>query len=137
MKNWHKILCFVLVMVMIFSLTACTIEHDTQNNVASTQNGTTTNGTTEQNTSVNNTQNSTNDVIFENTTRYDAVVDDVSMESITDNFTVLDKAYNADEKFVYTSIVYFESGVAAGLAFGAQDGSYYWVFIRFLVKSNA
>ena len=128
MKNWHKILCFVLVMVMIFSLTACAIEQDTQNNVASTQNGATTNGTTEQNTSVNNTQNSTNDVIFENTTRYDAVVDDVSMESITDNFTVLDKAYNADEKFVYTSIVYFESGVAAGLAFGAQDGSYYWVF---------
>lgn len=125
MKNWYKILCLVLVVVMIFSLAACSIENDTQNNVASTQNGTTTNGTTDQNVS---TQSPSNNVDFQDTTRYDAVVDNVSMENQSDSFTLLEKEYSADEKFVYTASVSFENGVAAGLAFGAKDGSHYWVF---------
>lgn len=125
MKNWYKILCLVLVVVMIFSFAACSIENDTQNNVASTQNGTTTNGTTDQNVS---TQSPSNNVDFQDTTRYDAVVDNVSMENQSDSFTLLEKEYSADEKFVYTASVSFENGVAAGLAFGAKDGSHYWVF---------
>ena len=52
----------------------------------------------------------------------------VDMESSIDNFYLLDTVYGEDDKFVYTATVSFERGVAAGLAFGAEDGSYYWVF---------
>ena len=34
----------------------------------------------------------------------------------------------SSDKFVYTATVSFENGVAAGLAFGSEDGSHYWVF---------
>ncbi len=52
----------------------------------------------------------------------------VSMESAADSFTLSETSYGAEEKFVYTATVSFENGVAAGLAFGAEDGSHYWVF---------
>ena len=52
----------------------------------------------------------------------------VDMESKTDSFTLSKTAYGAEEKFVYTATVSFANGVAAGLAFGAEDGSHYWVF---------
>ncbi|MBE6942878.1 MAG: hypothetical protein E7453_01275 [Ruminococcaceae bacterium] len=52
----------------------------------------------------------------------------VSMESNTDSFSLLEKTYGANEKFVYTATVSFENGVAAALAFGAEDGSHYWAF---------
>lgn len=55
-------------------------------------------------------------------------VHSVNMESSTDSFTLLDTAYGAEDKFVYTATVSFERGVASGLAFGAEDGSHYWVF---------
>ena len=52
----------------------------------------------------------------------------MSMQSSTDSFSLLEKTYGAEEKFVYTATVSFESGVASGIAFGAEDGSHYWVF---------
>ena len=55
-------------------------------------------------------------------------VEAVNMESKTDSFTLLEKSYGAKDKFVYTGTVSFENGVAAGLAFGAEDDSHYWVF---------
>ena len=52
----------------------------------------------------------------------------VNMESQTDSFTLSETTYGATDKFVYTATVSFEHGVAAGLAFGAEDDSHYWVF---------
>ena len=52
----------------------------------------------------------------------------ISMESDTDSFIVSEIAYGANDKFVFTGTVSFERGVAAGLVFGAEDGSHYWVF---------
>ena len=126
MRNWYKILCFVLVVVMSFSLVACCVENDdTQNDVASTQNGTTLGDKTEQ---TNGAQSTNKDPIFTDATQYDSVTSAVNMESSVDSFTLLETAYAETAKFVYTAIVYFESGFAAGLAFGSTDGSHYWVF---------
>ncbi|MBQ4510312.1 MAG: hypothetical protein II984_06275, partial [Clostridia bacterium] len=69
-----------------------------------------------------------NDVNFEDITKYEPIANDVSMESTTDSFNLLETTYGVDDKFVYTAIVSFENGVAAGLAFGAEDGSHYYVF---------
>ena len=52
----------------------------------------------------------------------------VSMESSIDSFTLSDVSYGENDKFVFTGTVSFERGVAAGLVFGAEDGSHYWVF---------
>ena len=52
----------------------------------------------------------------------------VSMESKTDSFTLSEITYGAEDIYVYTATVTFESGVAAGLVFGAEDDSHYWVF---------
>ena len=62
------------------------------------------------------------------TTVKDTTAQPVNMESETDSFTLSEKTYGATDKFVYTATVSFEKGVAAGLAFGAEDGSHYWVF---------
>ncbi len=51
-----------------------------------------------------------------------------SMESTGDSFNLSETTYGEEEGFVYTATVSFESGVAAGLVFGAEDGSHYWVF---------
>ena len=56
------------------------------------------------------------------------IANEIRMESSTDDFTLLETEYGAEDKFVYTATVSFERGVAAGLAFGSEDGSHYWVF---------
>ena len=128
MKHLYKILSFVLVVVMIFSLTACSLEKDPSNDMANSQNGTT-NGTTNNNVNLDGgIKNENSDIVFEDIVQYNPIASNVNMESSTDSFNLSEKTYTADEKFVYTAIVYFESGVAAGLAFGAEDGSHYWVF---------
>ena len=128
MKYLYKILSFALVVVMIFSLTACSFEKDPTKDLANSQNGTT-NGTTDStlNSDVSSKVEN-NDFTFEDVIHYDTIATKVNMESATDSFTLSEVEYSADEKFVYTAIVSFESGVAAGLAFGAKDGSHYWVF---------
>ena len=62
------------------------------------------------------------------TTSKEVTAQPVSMESQTDSFNLSEITYSAADKFVYTATVSFENGVAAGLAFGAEDGSHYWVF---------
>ena len=71
--------------------------------------------------------NSGSFVPFDATTNT-ATAKPVAMESKIDSFALTDVSYGAEEKFVYTATVSFENGVAAGLAFGAEDGSHYWVF---------
>ena len=56
------------------------------------------------------------------------IANEIRMESSTDDFTLLETEYGAEDKFVYTATVSFERGVASGLAFGSEDGSHYWVF---------
>ncbi len=51
-----------------------------------------------------------------------------TMESDTDKFLLSEENVGKTEKFVFTSTVSFERGVAAGLVFGAQNGERYWVF---------
>ena len=137
MKNWSKILSLILVVVMIFSLVACNVTDNTseddkgaqsEDNVSDTpKNDDNTTANTDSDTE-NNVVNDNEGVVFENVTHYDTVANDVSMESTTDSFNLLETAYAKDKKYVYTSIVSFEHGVAAGLVFGAEDGSHYWVF---------
>ena len=52
----------------------------------------------------------------------------IGLENTADGFYLSNTSYGAEEKFVYTATVNFERGVAAALAFGAEDGSHYWVF---------
>lgn len=52
----------------------------------------------------------------------------VTMESKTDSFALSETTYGVEDKFVYTATVSFESGVASGLVFGAEEGSHCWVF---------
>ena len=66
--------------------------------------------------------------IFTDITQYETTNQTVSMENSSDSFTLLETEYGAGDKFVYTATVSFENGVAAGLAFGSEDGSHYWVF---------
>ena len=68
--------------------------------------------------------NSGSFVPFDATTNT-ATAKPVAMESKIDSFALTDVSYGAEEKFVYTATVSFENGVAAGLAFGAEDGSHY------------
>ena len=51
-----------------------------------------------------------------------------SMQSDTDKFELTETQYEVDERFVYTASVNFASGQAAGLVFGAEADSHYWVF---------
>lgn len=71
---------------------------------------------------------STGEALFHPVVNYEPTDLSVGMESSVDSFTLLDNSYLADESFVYTATVSFAGGVAAGLAFGAEDGSHYWVF---------
>ena len=50
-----------------------------------------------------------------------------ALEGATDTFELLEKAYEADEKFVFTATANFKSGQAAGLVFGAKENEYYYV----------
>ena len=57
-----------------------------------------------------------------------ATTHSVSMESKADSFTLSEITYDAEDKFVYTATVSFQSGIASGLVFGAESDSHYWVF---------
>ena len=132
MKNWYKILSLALIVVMSFSFVACSFTNGTADGTVSVGSGN--NGFTlpEADTTGKNNgadkEIGNSDVIFSDATSYDAVMDNVSMESSTDSFTLSEITYGAEESFVYTATVAFENGVAAGLAFGAEDGAHYWVF---------
>ena len=107
MKNRSKISILALVLAISFVLGSCGVVGNTTQ-----QSGNTT----------------TDGFYFYDSGYSDIGADDVSMESNTDSFTLSDISYDADEKFVYTATVSFENGVAAGLAFGSEDDSHYWVF---------
>lgn len=144
MKAWYKIICLALVATMMFSLVACNNNDDPDDEIVddggneevgpgsgSTDQGGNNGGGTEsgnENNNENNGGNKDDDVIFDDVTDYESIIGDVIMESQSDDFTLLKKAYTADEKFVYTATVSFERGVASGLAFGSEEGSHYWVF---------
>ena len=134
MKKWLKIISLVLVFALSFSNVACSSKNPEKNkseenpsNSSAAENT----GKTEDTTPDTPTADNTNDeVIFtpvEDTNDYTAV-SNTTMESSTDKFELLDKAYEATESFVYTATATFERGVASGIAFGAEDGSHYWVF---------
>ncbi len=109
MKNWSRILSLALAVAISFSLVACSFSNGQADHAVSS-------GSKAESETSSETANT------------DTAVNDVSMESQADSFTLLETAYNAEEKFVYTATVSFERGVASGLAFGAEDGSHYWVF---------
>ena len=133
MKIWHRILSLVLVAVMCFSFVACSSNDKSDSDDSSKDTNTDLNieDTNKNNTtdnSDNGEENTKDDFTFEEITQYEPIANDVSMESSTDSFTLSETTYGAKDKFVYTAIVSFEHGVAAGLVFGAEDGSHYWVF---------
>ena len=138
MKNWLKIISLVLVFALSFSLVGCFNKkpgNENENEVEEPDNSTTTEDTEEPEDNTADVTPPTEetpggDVIFtpvEDPTDY-TEVSNVTMESSIDKFELLDKAYEATESFVYTATASFERGVASGLAFGAEDGSHYWVF---------
>ena len=51
-----------------------------------------------------------------------------TMESEGDSFRLTDKTFTAAEGLVYSADVKFTDGQAAGLVFGAAEGTHYWVF---------
>ena len=62
-----------------------------------------------------------------NNARQADAVDQLSLASEGDAFSLLDKSYAEDESFVYTADLHFRSGQAGGLAFGAEDNDHYFV----------
>ena len=135
MKVYLKIVSLVLVAALSFSIVSCANPDTTPNednaeigdgDFVSSEEGSNTN--TDTTVNQDKEENKNDDVIFSDVTNYESTVDSVSMQSNTDSFNLLEKTYSADEKFVYTATVSFESGVASGLAFGAEDNSHYWVF---------
>ena len=137
MKNWLKIISLVLVFALSFSLVGCFNKkpgNENENEVEEPNNSTTEDTEEPEDNTADVTppteETPKDDVIFtpvEDTTDY-TEVSNVTMESSIDKFELLDKAYEATESFVYTATASFERGVASGLAFGAEDGSHYWVF---------
>ncbi len=136
MKKWYKIVSLALIAVMSFSLVACSITAGTSDNGVGTEGGAELpagtggdNASIKQEVDKESVDSDKNEgVTFEDVTDYESVANDVTLENGSDSFALLDVEYAADEKFVYTSIVSFENGVAAGLAFGSDDESHYWVF---------
>ena len=132
MKNWNKILSLALIAVMSFSLVACGFSGKNTDRTVSTGSKTDgfANSETTQNTNnqAGNLGSKNDGFIFSDVTQNSPTANDVSMENSADSFTLSEIIYGADEKYVYTATVSFENGVAAGLAFGSEDGSHYWVF---------
>ena len=120
MKTWYRIICLALIAVMCFSFVACSFSGNS--------NGHTVNGGINGSEAGSNKENVIGNVSFSDVTSHKSKTNDVSMESSADSFTLSEITYGADEKFVYTSTVSFDNGVAAGLVFGAEEGSHYWVF---------
>jgi len=142
MKICKRIMSLALVVILIFSMIACNAlnnasdsdstknnsETEAPNNTDTTSGGGTENTTTNGTPPEGNTPDKDNSGNNGDADAKDTTVATVEMESTTDRFTLLENAYGVEEKFVYTATVAFENGVAAGLAFGAEDGSHYWVF---------
>ena len=129
----------ILALVLVFSMLIATLggcknkENDTDgagtNAGTSDTSGSTNSGGTNGSENKNeNTENKNDDPIFSDKNDYTPTANTVNMESSTDSFTLSETQYGADDKFVYTATVSFENGVAAGLAFGAEDNNHYWVF---------
>lgn len=137
MKNWLKIISLVLVFALSFSLVGCFNKkpgNENENEVEEPDNSTTEDTEEPEDNTADVTppteETPKDEVIFtpvEDPTDY-TEVSSVTMESSNDRFELLDKAYEATESFVYTATASFERGVASGIAFGAEDGSHYWVF---------
>ena len=53
--------------------------------------------------------------------------EELSLNSDTDAFVLLDKSFAEDESFVYTADLHFRSGQAGALAFGAEENDHYFV----------
>ena len=133
MKKSLKILLLSFIVILSFAFVASGCSKKNEGDASG-------NGDTENKTDISTdsgtnqmgqnggSENKNDNVTFTETTQHTPTNDSVNMSSGTDSFKVLEKSYSADEKFVYTSIVSFENGVAAGLAFGSEDGSHYWVF---------
>ena len=143
MKMINRVICLLLIAVMIFSLVACNVKDNADNNtkddvnneVDNSQSSTDTSDNKQETTDPSNDNESSNNETNNSGTNNsdgelltDTTVATVDMESPIDAFTLLDKTYGAEDKFVYTATVSFENGVASGLAFGAEDGSHFWVF---------
>ena len=109
MKNLLRILSLTLVAVMCLTCVACAFP---KASTSHTEDG----------------ELKKDEVTFFDSTNNETTNQTVSMESKSDSFTLSETTYGVDDKFVYTATVSFENGVAAGLAFGAEDGSHYWVF---------
>ncbi len=122
MKKSLKIAILALLAVVNFALVACV----SSNGQAANALGAGSNFASSDSTSNGQTVGTASKT--EGSASNDTMVDAVSMESKTDSFKLLEAAYGAEDKFVYTATVSFEGGVASGLAFGAEDGSHYWVF---------
>ena len=109
MKNRLKISILSLVLVISMAFTGCVFSNgEASNDVGD--------------------KNKNDSVTFLDTTNNTPIVNAVNMESKTDSFTLSEINYTSNDKFVYTATVSFDNGVAAGLVFGAEDGSHYWVF---------
>ena len=124
MKTWHRILSLALIAVMSFSLVACNFT-SSDKDVGDINQETPHSDATKQEA---NADKKPGDIFFSDVITNEAVTSDVTMESSVDKFTLSEVTYGAEDKFVYTATVAFENGVAAGLVFGAEDGSHYWVF---------
>ncbi len=120
MKIWHKILSLGLAFAMCLSFVACGPTTDAT--------GDSDKGKPNGDITLDNPEGGSGEVVFEDKNDYEPVTNNVSMESSADSFKLLDKSYGSEDKFIYTATVAFEGGVAAALAFGAEDGSHYWVF---------
>ena len=109
MKNLLRILSFTLVVVMCFGVVSCAVPNNSALNTLGDG-------------------NKSDGVIFYDSNANEATNLTVDMESKSDSFSLSEINYGVEDKFVYTATVSFERGVAAGLVFGAEDGSHYWVF---------
>ena len=136
MKVYLKFLSLALVFALSFSMVACFATNNETNKSkgdSDSQLGTEIEGITEiPDTDSADTKNDADEggVIFtpvESTDNYTSV-DNVNMQSSKDSFSLLENSYSAEDKFVYTATASFESGVASGIVFGAEDESHYWVF---------
>ncbi len=142
MKTSLKILILALIAVVSLLLAGCafgkksgTEGEESKNDNVTPAEITYNDNTSQENNEESKTDNPTPSETTNNETTSNEKTDDVvaieskvSMQSTADSFNLSEITYGADEKFVYTATVSFDSGVASGLAFGSEDGSHYWVF---------
>ena len=64
---------------------------------------------------------------FSNVTR--SVSSSVNLSNLNgDDFSLIDKSYESDEDFVFTTRATFNEGQACGIVFGGEQNDHYWVF---------